>query len=812
MGITCSVANNVEDFLVAIRNGKSGLKLTDIQGGRTTYSGLVTHDDAAEGSKDWRAKSDRSTNLTRLSVRESLVSAGLLPLPRSLGTNVGLFVGHQGDFDSLDFVFESANSGSLKREELVRLYHSRLKSPAELVATELRMSGPRIAVSAASASAAHAIVLAAEAIRCGRIDAAVAGGVVSLSQVLYEGFDVLNLLSASVCAPFCEGEGMNLGEGAGFLVLEREGSARRRGVKLLAELAGYAITNDGFHLVMPHPQGKGLASAISQALQLSQVSPDEVDFIHAHGVGVRINDIAETRAIKAALGSAASETLVSTTKTMIGHTLSASGVMGAIACVLAVKEGDAPRIIDFGTPLEECDLNYVRASTDAKPVSTALLNSTGFGGANTALLFSRPRTCQQQAASDEIIEEEVFVTGVGVVSPAGIGNGAFRDAIVQGEPVVTPAIFSPEAEIVLGQRFLSLVDNFELSSALRSMEVRDAYGAGRYMLTAVALALDDSGVTMDSRNTQRIGLIMATDTGPLSVYNEFRKQALTRNFSPQAPQLFSNLIFNAPVGQACKLFTINGLNTVLLGETSLLEAFGFARDLIRHGSLDACVVVAADEFVEELLVARCRQGVISKGIGRPFSSNHDGASAGEGGCAFVLESQSKATSRRAETYAKVAGVAVTGDQSRRGETSRCEIDISGNSWSRAMKEALADAGVPEDAVDHISAAACGYPYSDYAEVAAITKTFNRPPAGPSVSAICSLFGYAGPTSSAFGVASTLIGMKEGWLPATAGLDRVARRCRLNHVAGKVQYSHIDSFLASAFSWAGSYAATVFCRR
>jgi 3-oxoacyl-[acyl-carrier-protein] synthase II len=176
-----------------------------------------------------------------------------------------------------------------------------------------------------------------------------------------------------------------MGEGAGVLVIERESHARARGAIILAELAGYGATADAYHVTAPHEQGEGGASAIRMALESAGANPEEVGYISAHGTGTPLNDQAETRAVKAAFGALAYKTPISSTKSMTGHMMGATGALEAIFCVLAVREGILPPTIHYETPDPECDLDYIPNQAREKKISLAISNAFGFGGHNAVL-------------------------------------------------------------------------------------------------------------------------------------------------------------------------------------------------------------------------------------------------------------------------------------------------------------------------------------------------------------------------------------------------------------------------------------------
>ena len=249
----------------------------------------------------------------------------------------------------------------------------------------------------ACAAGTQGIGEGAEVIRRGAADVVVSGGTeAGLCQLGQGGFNVIRALTrrtddaARVSRPFdADRDGFVPGEGAGILVLESLDHAAGRGARILAEVAGQASSSDGFHPVQPDEEGRGAARAIRWALDDAGMGPDDLDYINAHGTSTQLNDLAETRAIKSALGERAYAVPVSSTKSMIGHALGAAGALEAIACVMSIREGMIHPTVNYETPDPECDLDYVPNDARSAPVGVALSNSFGFGGQNACLVLRR---------------------------------------------------------------------------------------------------------------------------------------------------------------------------------------------------------------------------------------------------------------------------------------------------------------------------------------------------------------------------------------------------------------------------------------
>jgi 3-oxoacyl-[acyl-carrier-protein] synthase II len=257
--------------------------------------------------------------------------------------------------------------------------------------------GPNLSSVSACATGTHSIGDAFRMIQRGDADAMIAGGSEStITPLGIGGFNVMKALSTrnddptAASRPFEKGrDGFVMAEGAGILILEEYEFAKARGARIYAEISGYGLTGDAYHLTAPAPGGEGAARCIKMALATAGVNADEVDYVNAHGTSTPFNDLYETMAIKTALGDHARKIMVSSTKSMTGHCLGAAGGVEAVYTVLAIDRGAVPPTINYEEPDPECDLDYVPNQARQAQVNVALSNSFGFGGTNATLLFRK---------------------------------------------------------------------------------------------------------------------------------------------------------------------------------------------------------------------------------------------------------------------------------------------------------------------------------------------------------------------------------------------------------------------------------------
>jgi 3-oxoacyl-[acyl-carrier-protein] synthase II len=328
-----------------------------------------------------RARADR---LALAAAREALDDARLAAHERR---DAALMVGAVGGgMLEVEAWYWARWRGARERPDAVRA--TLPTSHADVLAWRLGVEGPRETVVAACSSGAASIAMAAELIADGVVTRALAGGADALTRICYMGFNALRLLDPEPCRPFDrQRRGMSLGEGAAFVVLEDAVVARERGATIYAELAGHAMTTDAYHVTSPHPEGHGMIGAMREALVAAGAAPAEIAYVNVHGTGTAQNDRIEAHALRSVFGDG--NVLVSSTKSMIGHTMAAAGSLEALATVLAMVHDVVPPTVHLTSPDPDVPFDCVPGVARETPLPAALSNSFGFGGQNVTLLFRR---------------------------------------------------------------------------------------------------------------------------------------------------------------------------------------------------------------------------------------------------------------------------------------------------------------------------------------------------------------------------------------------------------------------------------------
>ena len=333
---------------------------------------------------------DRFAQFAIISAREAQADSGLNLSNDGLAARTAVVLGSGvGGKTTDDEAFHRLYGAGRPRVNPTVIPRVMGSSAASQVSIDLSLTGPGFTVSSACAAANHAIGQAAMLVQHGVADAALAGGSEAcITLGTWKAWEALRVLSPEPCCPFSLGrKGMTLGEGAGFLVLEPLDIAQARGATIYAELAGSGMSSDANHIV--DPSEDGAAQAIRSALADASLSTEQIGYVNAHGTGTKLNDAVETRAIRQVFGGHADRIAVSSSKSMHGHALGASGALEAIACALALKRGTLPPTANFGEPDPDCDLDYLTDGAREAQPEAVLSNSFAFGGLNAVLAFKQ---------------------------------------------------------------------------------------------------------------------------------------------------------------------------------------------------------------------------------------------------------------------------------------------------------------------------------------------------------------------------------------------------------------------------------------
>ncbi len=402
LGIISPVGNDVSSFWDSLKNGRSGV------GPITTFDASAFDSRIAAEVKNFdpthygisRKDVKRTATFVQFAVasaKQAIESSGLV-LDKEDRTRIGVIIGSGiGSLHTIEEehkVFLSKGPSRLSPFLIPMLI---VNEASGLVAIIHGLKGPNSCIATACASGSHAIGEAYRTILYGDSDVMITGGTEScIVPTALGGFCALRALSTrnnepeKASRPFeRDRDGFVMAEGSGLVVLESLEHAQKRGANILAEIVGFGMTCDAYHITAPDPDGQGAASAMSVALKDAQMKPEEIDYINAHGTSTKLNDKIETLSMKKAFGEHSKKVMVSSTKSVTGHLLGAAGGVEFVACCLAIKDGVVPPTINYEHPDPDCDLDYVPNTARKVNVNACMSNSLGFGGHNASLIVKK---------------------------------------------------------------------------------------------------------------------------------------------------------------------------------------------------------------------------------------------------------------------------------------------------------------------------------------------------------------------------------------------------------------------------------------
>jgi len=393
-GAVTPIGIGIEAFWDSSRAGRCGIG--EVKGFDTSslYIHIAGEIEDFDASKLLDSKhfllADRYSQFAGVAAKEAMTQAGF-DGPVDNGLRAACVIGSGiGGLVSLEKGYEDLFRYNKKATNPLTLLRSIGSSAAAHIGIDYGMKGPCFGTVSACSTAAHAIGLTYQLIRGNAADLGIAGASeAALTFGSMRAWQAMRVLSPDGCFPFSKRRnGTVLAEGAGVLVLEELEHARARDAHILAEVLGFGMTADAADMVNPDIEGP--TEAMKLALKDAQISPSDIDYLNAHGTATTVNDVNETRAIKRVFGSAANDLLVSSTKSMTGHTLGAGGSIEASACIKAMEENYVPATIGLDEPGDECDLDYVPNEGRNREINYAMSNSFAFGGLNAVLVFGPP--------------------------------------------------------------------------------------------------------------------------------------------------------------------------------------------------------------------------------------------------------------------------------------------------------------------------------------------------------------------------------------------------------------------------------------
>lgn len=632
IGVVSSVGIGKEKFIHALKNGVSGMKEMDF------FKVPENRKIAATIPELPYSDLERCKIALDKAVSEALEDAGIT---NENNENTAILMGTMaGDLrfaeERIYKIKEDGKAYSLdeKREAFIR---HQMSSLIDGVAAEYQLGGARMVASNACASSTIIMGYGYELIKNNMADAVVVCGIDMLKEVLFWGAEGLKFIGSEL-TPFDKNRnGTVLGEGAGVIVLESEEHAKKRNAHMYVEYSGYGIACDTeVDMIVPQGDGMGMVRAINQAVENSGVNKDDIGYVNAHGTGTKNIDKVETVAMKHYFGDRSYQIPMSSTKSMIGHTSGASGILEAVATIFSISEGFYPPSINCKDPDPELDLDYVTNGSRKADINSALSCNIGGGGVNAVVLFSKIG----RKAEKKEKECNIVVSGIGCVSP--FGNNV-QDFIYEysGEKKSEYVIsnFSTEG--------LSTEEHFHLNNL-----------AGQYVLAAAKEAYKDANLS--ELDKSRVGVLVGTAYGGYTTTEEQLCKRIREN-TPRLinPYLLLHSGHNLGASLIAKECNVEGMySTITTGVTSSLDAVAYAISLIKTGRMDAVIVGGVD-----ILDASLKEGY-------SYLDESGEKRLSEGAGVLIIESEETAKARNRHIYGYVADYISNSDVDGKGMLNR----------------------------------------------------------------------------------------------------------------------------------------------
>ncbi|MDR1213413.1 MAG: beta-ketoacyl-[acyl-carrier-protein] synthase family protein [Propionibacteriaceae bacterium] len=714
-GLVTAVGADADQTWAALLQGQSGIaqnSLISAQGVTSSLAGQAW----TEAEIDHPAP-ERGIRLGVKALAEAVGRAGLAeanpypPAARALVLGTSMGGARKGDVFHRQWI-----EGGLGSADKTLLFEYPLHSTADAIAADFDLHGPRVVHSNACAAGSVAIGHAYEMLCDGQAEVVVAGGVDPLAHLAFAGFSSLGALTQLHCAPYTRSDGLNLGEGAGFLILEEYDRAVARGARIHAELIGFGLSADAYHPTAPDPRGKGALMAVNSALRLAGTDSSAVDYVNGHGTGTPANDSGELKTLLS-LGQGQGQVPMSSTKSMIGHTLGAAGAVEAVVAVLSL---DHQRLHPTYVPpdpaareglakLQQAGrIDVIPDSARTTAVDLAISNSFAFGGNNACVVLARPGVAQPTAVTTaRRSQSDLIVTGLAATAGSAVTTEAVRAACGSGDQ-----LYRDRVELEDGSSFpVGLPDPRRLCEGVNPRILRRLDPLGRLAVHAFAQLLKQRRLT--PAQLAGTGVIFATGIGPLSTVEAFQRGLIVNGQGDS--RLFPNTVMNAAAGHVAVTFGLHGPTaTVCAGGTSGISALHLASQLLRNRSCDRIAVIAADETPDCLLAGYSRyRGYLSSTELTPYGNT--GVVYSSGSVALLLEASDEAVPD-ALPLARVLGIGMASDGSGSGGFSTDD-----EAWGRSFASAIGRAGLTPADLDLVVAAAYGRDRTDSIEQAALGR-------------------------------------------------------------------------------------------
>lgn len=666
-----------------------------------------------------------------------------------------------------------------------------LHTIVDVVAKKYGFRGVKTVISTACAASGNIVGYGCDMIRNGKQDVVLAGGVDPLSSFSFAGFNALKALDPERCQPYSGSHGINLGEGGAFVLLEDYDHAVSRGATVYAEVLGYGLSADAYHPTAPDLGGGGPSRAMKAAIASGGLRVEDIAYVNGHGTGTSANDTAERLAFKTVFQERVPEVALSSIKGAIGHCLGAAGGEECVASVMALNNGMVPPTVSFLEDFDPAPFNLVPNKAQELKSDVILSNSFAFGGNNCCLALGKSTVARNAPVPEQT---DIVVTGMGCCGVGGISIAQLWQTFDERRRCIG-SFASDECKC----RQTGQMPAIEWKKMIPSKFLRRIDEVTKLTMAAGKQALDSSKLRVTRENTERIGVIYATGTGPLGTIVSIDKTIVQQGIGAISLSDFPNSVINAAPGNFCIANMLKGpTSTLSNGVVSFLLAFNYAHALLKNDAADAIVVVSADECNEPLIIGNDKVGLLSREHFRPMAADADGMVLSPGAVAVVLEKESAAKARDAKIYAKVKGLNVSSDNAK-----LASVDPDGDALRYSVRQAMQEAGLTR--TDLYLHTAMGIADCDAADANTICKEIA---ADTLVSTVSPLLGIASGTDAGYSLLAALYAFEKQCGLGLPDGQAAVRKELADRYAYENTAADIRTACISGMSLGGAYACVV----
>lgn len=619
------------------------------------------------------------------------------------------------------------------------------------LAKKFKIKGPTLVISNACASGGSAVGVATDLIRYNLVDMAIAGGTDELNQLSLAGFNSLNSISKEACRPYTKSAGITIGEGAGIFVLESLDDAKNRGSKPISEVMDYELNSDAFHVTAPDPNGDGAYRSISNILERNNISLTDLAYINGHGTGTPANDKAEVKAVKRLFANSEIKGKLTSNKAHIGHCMGAAGAIELIASVDSFRSNNVSPTYSEGEVKENRDVHIV-TKTETLDGNVVISNSFAFGGNNVSVAVASVDYCDQLNNNMQAVDDEIVITGIGCI---GNKHKSFEEYKQLLEKCDIEFLENDNYKGKYQCVHQGVIPEYNYAEYMSPDFYRRTDTISKLSMISSAEALKNAQLVINKANTNKVGLVYGTGTGPMLTIAELNGHILKQGLAGMNAFSFPNSVNNAAPGYITMNSKIKGSTiTIEADGATLVSSIIYAKILLSMKKVDHVVVTVADDYCEIYHAAYDKLGYLSKNSrSDSFFQGENNMILASGSVSFVLEREKTAEERGCKKYAKVKSGILEGN-----DNSIMKLSIDNNKMYRSIENTLEKEKLSLDDLDVYFTPACGIGITDRIENRNIVSKIKDK---VKVSSARPFVGYNRTLLPAYSLVSALIALNDG---------------------------------------------------